>query len=328
LTNKNRSIAIIDEQILRESVKLNKALVFEMLKAFTLYSSGKADVPPVMQILSRTSGGQTCVKSAISDELPGYAIKISSNFTGNPAMGVPVGNGLVTLFDTVTGELDSIFLDNGYLTQLRTAAAGGVVADLLARKNAVNICILGTGLQAKLQAEVLMLVRDIEHISIWGRDLDKAARLAETLQSELNVECQAVSDLPSAVSRADIVVTTTTSDKPILMKGWLRPGQHITAMGSDSPGKNEVDPKVAIFVDKYFCDSISQCELLGELHHAKIYEGECGAIQPEELGNVILNKCPGRTTQEEITFMDLTGIGTQDALIALYAKDKLKRKHL
>src|SRR5690606_29014435 len=149
-------------------------------------------------------------------------------------------NGMMVLLSARTGLVEALLLDNGYLTHVRTAAAGAVAAKHLAREDAKVAAIFGAGVQARLQLEALMLVRPITQARIWARDASKAEALAANLRAELGIDVRAQPDGAMAVADADIIVTTTPSETPILRADWLSAGQHVTAMGSDAEHKNEI----------------------------------------------------------------------------------------
>jgi len=217
-----------------------------------------------------------------------------------------------------TGLVEAILLDNGYLTEVRTAAAGAVAARHLAREDAHDAAILGAGVQARRQLEALTLVRPIESARIWARDRAKAEAAAAELTTSLGLPVEAAPDAHAACAGADVIVTTTPATTPILEADWLSPGQHVTAMGSDAEGKNEVDPRVferAVYV----ADSLAQTRRLGELAHA-VREGVVpGERSFAELGDVILGRAAGRRDRAAITLCDLTGTGVQDTAIATLA---------
>jgi ornithine cyclodeaminase len=216
--------------------------------------------------------------------------------------------------------LEAALLDNGYLTDVRTAAAGAVAAKHLSREDSGTAVIFGAGVQARLQLEALTLVRPIRRARIWARDGEKAKAAAADLEKRLGIEVEAIADPETAVAGADIVVTTTPATSPILQADWIASGQHVTAMGSDAEHKNEIDPRLVGKADLYVADRLSQTRILGELHHA-IAAGlaEADADFPE-LGAVVAGKVHGRTGDGDITFADLTGTGVQDTAIATLAR--------
>ncbi|MFD1379578.1 cyclodeaminase [Fodinicurvata halophila] len=267
------------------------------------------------------ANGEVDVKTAYVPGLESFAIKMSPGFFDNPRLGLPSLNGLMVVFSAKTGLVEALLLDNGYLTDVRTAAAGAVAARHLARPDARHAAILGAGVQARLQLQALTLVRSIETVSIWARRDDSARELAQWAE-ELQLEARLCASPQEAVEAGDIIVTTTPSRTPLIESGWLTAGQHVTAMGSDSEHKNEIAPSVLREVDLYVCDRQSQCALMGELHHAL----EAGLVSAEasypELGAVISGDQPGRQQAGDITLCDLTGTGVQDTAIATLARKR------
>jgi ectoine utilization protein EutC len=232
---------------------------------------------------------------------------------------LPSTNGLMVLFSTKTGLVQAILLDNGYLTDVRTAAAGAVAAKHLSREDASVAAIFGAGMQAKLQLEALSLVRPIREARIWAREVEKAEAVAAELAKKLGFPVRAEASGRAAVDGADVVITTTPSETPILKAEWLQPGQHVTAMGSDAEHKNEIEPAIVTGAGLYVADSLKQTRRLGELHHAI----EAGLVTEgalfTELGEIIAGRKPGRSGPEQITVADLTGTGIQDTAIATLA---------
>ncbi|GGA95120.1 cyclodeaminase [Brucella endophytica] len=308
-------ISILTERDLRAIIKLDLAAIDCVEQAFAALATKSVAMPPILRLDIPEFRGEVDVKTAYVPGFEGFAIKVSPGFFDNPKLGLPSLNGLMVLFSAKTGLVEALLLDNGYLTDVRTAAAGAVAARHLSREDASVAAIFGSGMQARLQLAALMLVRPIRSARIWGRDYTKAQRLADDFTRDYELEVTAVADPSEAMRGADIVVTTTPAERPILMADWLEPGQHLTAMGSDAEHKNEIDP--AVFTRAtYFPDRITQTRILGELHHA-IKAGTADSDQQfAELGAVIAGNSKGRASAQEITFADLTGTGVQDTAIA------------
>ena len=318
------TVTIVSETELRRVISLDTAVIDCIEDAFGRLARGGVVMPPILRLDIEAHNGEVDVKTAYVPGIESFAIKISPGFFDNPKQGLASVNGLMTLFSSKTGLIEAVLLDNGYLTDIRTAAAGAVTARHLARADAARVAILGAGVQAGLQLEALTLVRPITSAAIWARDADKAKLKAAALSDRLGIQVEAMADAADAVATADIVVTTTPSTTPILMADWLRRGQHIIAMGSDAEHKNEVEPRAITRVDRYVADSVAQTRRLGELHHA-IEAGLVASDQPfTELGQVILGTVPGRRTADAITMADLTGTGLQDTAIASLASARLK----
>jgi ornithine cyclodeaminase len=310
---------ILTEAELRRIVPLDLEAIACVEEAFHALATKAVAMPPILRLDIPEHRGEVDVKTAYVPGLDGFAIKISPGFFDNPAIGLPSTNGLMVLFSTKTGLVQAVLLDNGYLTDVRTAAAGAVAARHLSRPDAAVAAIFGAGMQAKLQLEALSLVRPIREARIWARDAAKAAATAAALTVKLGFPVRAETDGKTAVDGADVIVTTTPSETPVLKAEWLRPGQHVTAMGSDAEHKNEIEPAVISGADLYVADSLKQTRRLGELHHA-IAAGAVGGDEPfPELGEIVAGKREGRTGREQITVADLTGTGIQDTAIATLA---------
>jgi len=313
-------IKILTEAELRRVVRLDRDAVTCVEQAFEALATKPVAMPPIMRLDIPEADGEVDVKTAYVPGIDSFAIKISPGFFDNPKLGLPSVNGLMTLFSAKTGLLEAVLLDNGYLTDIRTAAAGAVAAKHLSRADASSAVVIGAGVQARLQLEALRLVRPIRNATIWARDAEKAKAAANELTDRLGLPVTAAERVEDAVRGADIVVATTPSTAPLVMADWLAPGQHLTAMGSDAEHKNEIDPAAVVRANLYVADSLAQTRRLGELHHA-ISAGLVAADAPfAELGQIIAGKAKGRTSPDQITFADLTGTGVQDTAIATLAR--------
>jgi ornithine cyclodeaminase len=312
-------IVILAEQELRRQVRLDEVAVRCVEQAFAALATGKVVLPPILRLDIVEHHGEVDVKTAYVPGLDSFAIKISPGFFDNPKLGLPSLNGLMVLLSARTGLVEALLLDNGYLTEVRTAAAGAVAAQHLARRDARRAAILGSGAQARLQLEALTLVRPIESAALWARRREQSEDTARSLSDRLGIPVRAAASAAEAVVDADVIVTTTPATAPVLKAEWLRPGQHVTAMGSDAEHKNELEPAVLTRADLYVCDRVAQCARLGELHHA-VAAGIVEADAPwPELGQIIAGARPGRRADDEITVCDLTGTGVQDTAIAVLA---------
>lgn len=314
---------VLTEAELRRVVRLDLSAIACVEEAFAALATKPVAMPPILRLDIPEYRGEVDVKTAYVPGLDGFAIKVSPGFFDNPKIGLPSLNGLMILFSARTGLVEALLLDNGYLTDVRTAAAGAVAARHLARPDAAVVAIFGAGMQARLQLEALALVRPLREARIWARDAKKAEGAAAELSQRLGFAVTATIDPRTAARGADIIVTTTPAEQPILMADWLEPGQHVTAMGSDSEHKNEIDP--AIFARAtYVADRLAQTRRLGELAHA-IRAGLATADQSfAELGEVIAGKRAGRIRADEITLADLTGTGVQDTAIANLAASRAR----
>ncbi|WP_226573404.1 ectoine utilization protein EutC [Acuticoccus sediminis] len=314
------TVTLLSQAELKSLVPLDADAVTCVEEAFATLARGGVAMPPILSMAIPEHNGEIDVKTAYVPGLPAFAVKMSPGFFDNPARGLPSTSGLMVVFSSETGEVRAMLLDNGYLTDVRTAAAGAVAARHLAREDASTAAIIGTGLQAELQLRALTLVRPIRTARIWGRSAEKAERLAAAAAA-LGLEAEAAPSAEAAIRGADIVVTTTPATEPLVAAAWLEPGQHLTAMGSDQHHKCEIEP-ACLACATYFPDRLAQTRILGELRSA-IAAGvvDADATFPE-LGDVIIGRAPGRRHAGDITIADLTGTGVQDTAIATLALER------
>ena len=312
---------IVPEADIRRLARLDLDALHAVELAFQLYAQGQAVVPTPLGMVVPGTGDEVHVKTALLPNADVIAIKVATGFYGNQRLGLPNSNGIVLLLSAHTGEPVAVLQDNGYLTDLRTALAGAIAAKYLAPKKVESVAMLGSGIQARYQLRALRLVRDFNRVHIWGRTPAQADHYADQMSAELGITIKRAETHAAAVQDAQVVVTTTASRAPLLYASDLHPGMHITAMGSDSEGKQELAPDVLTRADRIVCDSRAQCERLGELQHA----ADFAAIAPKliELGAIIAGTAPGRTHDADITVCDLTGVGVQDTAIADYVYKRL-----
>ncbi|MDC2979258.1 cyclodeaminase [Pelagibacteraceae bacterium] len=318
---------ILNKKDIIKHVKLNEDLIPIIEDAFKSLSKGKTIMPPIMRIDIEKYHGESDIKAAYIEGLDSFAIKIASGFFDNPKLGLPSSNGLMVLLDSETGVIKSVLLDEGYLTDTRTAIAGAIAAKYLSNEDASNLGIIGAGIQARLQLKAILLVRKINKINLWARDKVKVDEFIDSLK-DLNIDVNISDSCKDLASSSDIIVTTTPSKKPLLEFDWIEKGTHITAMGSDAEQKNELHPAMIKLCDKYIPDNQPQTTILGELHHA-IKEN---LIPPDhkfdDLGSIIIDPSLGRKNKEDITICDLTGTGVQDTAIARYTYNICKENDL
>jgi ectoine utilization protein EutC len=320
-------LLIFTEQDLKEYVQLNSEAVKLVEDAFTKLSKNEASMPPIMRVDIEDQNGEVDVKTAYIKGKDMFAIKISSGFFNNYQLGLPTGNGMMVLISTETGVPEAILLDNGYLTDVRTAAAGAVAAAFLSKKSIETVGVIGAGSQAKYQLRALNIVRKFNKVLVYARSLERSRKFAEEMTAELGVEVFAVGSAEEVVRNSETVITTTPAKEPIIKADWLHPGLHITAMGSDAEHKQELEPEVLARADILVCDTKAQCARLGELHHAL----KAGVLTEEsqvvELGDLTSFKAVGRVNEDQITICDLTGTGVQDTAIALFAYQEMTKRN-
>lgn len=287
-------------------------------QGFVAYSNGQAVVPPIGEL--QLDKGEVHIKYGFIESQPYYVIKIASGFYGNSKLGLSTSGGCMLVFSQETGQLKSVLLDGGYLTDVRTAVAGAIAAKHLAPKEVQRIGVVGTGIQAFMQVEHLRSVTECRRVMVWGRSSGSVKNYVTRIQEsaiaqDSGFEIEVASDLSTLQRQCDLIVTTTPSCKPLLTLEDLQPGTHITAVGSDMPEKQELDSRILAKADSVVGDSIEQCKTRGEISRAL----QSGAINGDcaiELGDVIAGKRSGRSNDQQITVADLTGVAVQDIQIA------------
>jgi ornithine cyclodeaminase len=315
---------VIDEQTIRHSLAFGDEVIGVIARAFRELSDPSAhiQIPPIMQITVPGRDGLTCIKSSYNESDSIFAVKLASTYGGNRKEGLPIASGAMLVCSAVTGEVLSVLLDNGYLTALRTQAAGAVAVDLLANEDAHRVTVIGSGRQARLQLMAACHVRDIRHASVWSNDAEGATAFADDMASALAIPVEASGDPKQSALMSDILITATPSRAPIVHDDWLAPGVTVLSMGADAPGKSEIGSEVFPLLDRYVCDLASQCRQCSDLGNA-LRDGTIDGRYPvNELGDVLAGRAEGRTDRDQIVLADLTGVGVQDTAIAARAREK------
>jgi ornithine cyclodeaminase len=233
-----------------------------------------------------------------------FALKVSASFYANPAKGLSSSQGFSAVMSATTGEALALFADGGWLTDIRTAMAGAIAARAIGYKGG-TLGIVGAGIQARMQAEMIRRHIGADRVLIWGRDPAKAQALAAELGGE---PCGALADL---VRASDLIVTTTPSTEWLIDDDWVRPGARIVAVGSDGGGKRELDPRI-LGRATVIVDSVSKCLENGEAGWA-VRAGLLAVDAVVPLGELLAEP---RTFADAIVVADLTGLPVQDAAIA------------
>lgn len=287
-----------------------------MEQGFVAYSRGEVTVPPPGELLFDDPPGDVHIKYGYIHGDDFYVIKIASGFYRNPELGLPSSQGLMLLFSRRTGELVAVLLDEGLLTDVRTAAAGAVVAKHLAPKVVDCIGIVGAGTQAKLQLLHLLPVTQATQALIWARNEAAFVGYREFFATvEGHPELRFTQDIRDITHSCNLIVTTTPSTVPLLKAVEIKPGTHITAVGSDTPDKIELEPEVLARADVVVVDSLAQSKSRGEVFRA-VQAGAIGRDNVLELGNILVGRQLGRRNDDQITIADLTGVAVQDIQIA------------
>ncbi|MEW6633115.1 MAG: ornithine cyclodeaminase family protein [Pseudomonadota bacterium] len=299
------------EQILKALPDID--VVGEIERGFVALSEGKVEVPPVGELLFPDENGELHIKYGAVRGDDVFVVKLATGFFNNPKLGLPPFSGCMLVLSAKTGQVVCILLEEGELTNHRTAAAGAVVARHLAPPRLATIGICGSGVQARLQADYLRRVTRCRDLVLWARDGGRAAEAVSDI-ARMGYNARVAASPQEVAASAQLIVTTTAAHEPYLLADWIKPGTHITAMGSDTPEKNEIDPVILKSAGMVVADSIQQCQLRGEIR-AAITAGVLRREGVVELGDVISGKT-GRRSAEDITVADLTGVAVQDIMIA------------
>ena len=281
--------------------------------AFRALHRGEATLANVISLPFRKPEGVAHIKAGHLHDDGVWTLKVSADFDPGDG-GATRHSGLMLVISAIDGTLVGVLADNGYLTELRTGAAGAVAADVLARRDVTTVAIVGAGSQARFQLEALLEVRSIDSVRVASRSPERARAFVEEIVSR-GLSGSLCDSVQEAVRGAGIVITTTPATAPLLEAAWLDAGTHITAVGSDEPGKQELSPDVLARAGVVAVDDRRQAATFGELHHA-IEAGTRTEADVVTLGELLEGVAPGRVGDEEITVADLTGVGVQDAAIA------------
>lgn len=325
----DNDVLVLTEKELRKLVSLNERTVAQIEQGFADLEKGNTAVPQVMTLPIPESSGTVEVRSAYVKGLPALAVKTSAGFFSNPDRGLPSCSSQMLLLSSETGILLAVLLDNGYLTEVRSAAAGAIAAKYLAPRFAETVGVIGSGIQARMQLEALKLERSFKRVYVYSTDTDKRMEaFLQDMKKKLKVPVEQAESAEEVVTKSSIVVTTTPSREGYLRPEWVHPGLHITAMGSDAEDKQELVPGVLRTADIIACDLRPQCERIGELRGGIIEDIISQETPIQELGAIILGRQSGRVDEDQVTLCDLTGTGVQDTMIALLAYELAQEKEV
>lgn len=282
--------------------------------AFAAMSNGAARNFPVVREALGHADALYGFKSGFDRENLVLGVKSGGYWPGNMAKGLTNHQSVVVLFDPDTGRASALVGGN-LLTALRTAAASALAIDLLARKDARVLGMVGAGHQAAFQLRAAARVRRFERVVAWNYHPEMLPRLG-AVAAELGLPFEVV-DLPTLGAEADAIITITSSFAPSLMDAHLRPGTHLSCMGTDTRGKQEVEAALLARA-RVFADEVAQSVTIGEAQHA-VAQGMIAADAIVPIGDVVTGRHPGRRDAAEITLFDGTGVGLQDLAVAARA---------
>jgi ornithine cyclodeaminase/alanine dehydrogenase-like protein (mu-crystallin family) len=311
-------IRILTSDDVKAALPMPKAIDI-MKDAFGQLSAGKATVPLRSKISS--DKGDTLLMPAYLHGSQDLGIKIVSIYKDNPLKGLPTVTAIVIVLDSQTGQPRAL-IEGDSLTATRTGATGGLASEFLARRNAKTVALFGAGVQARAQLQGLMAVRSIVQVNLFDLSASAAQKLAGEIASWPDAPAvNLVSNSKEAIQNVDIIITATTSSKPVFDGNEIKPGTHITGVGSYTPQMQEVDETTARRA-RIIVDSREAC--LAEAGDIIIPRATIAA----ELGEIVNGLKPGRQSPEEITFFKTVGVAVADATAAAAVLNEAEKKEL
>ena len=282
-------------------------------KALEALSIGGAVVPEPACLRIRNTPAECHVKTGylVGDDV--YAVKVSNGFYDNPRRGLPSSDGMVLLFSADTGAPLAVLIDRGFLTDMRTALTGALATQLLARPDAKRVGIVGCGTQARVQLLALRQDRPNLVARVWGRRPEQVQQFVARLARE-GVKVQPMASLEDMVRSSEILITCTAAHAPLVADAWVQPGTHITAVGADAEGKQELDIGILSRAHWVVADSKVHSLACGEAGVA-VRAGVLSEQNVLEMGS-LLPRAELARPGEAITVADLTGVAVQDVAMA------------
>lgn len=302
---------IISEHLAQRLVSVEDAIE-AVAGTFAAMARGGARNYPVVREVVGHADAVFGVKAGGDVSVPFLGLKAGGYWPHNLGRGLTNHQSSTLLFDPDTGRAVALVSAN-YLTGIRTGAASALATRVLARQDAKVLGIIGTGGQSLHQLRATAAVRRIAQVHAWDRDPESCARFAETVRS-MGFDCVAEPTAEAVARMAEIIVTVTPSQQPILMRDWIRPGTHISAMGADTKGKQELDPAL-VAAARVFVDEAAQAVSIGDCQHA-FNAGLISLAHLTPLGEVLAGHAEGRQSAEQITLFDGTGVALQDLVVA------------
>ncbi len=300
------------------------AAIEAMRDAFAQLSEGRVKLPMRQCLQAKDDQGVDLFMPCYSASSGVFSLKTVTVFPGNPRQGLPTIQALVILTDGATGSHLAI-LDGASITALRTGAASGLATDLLARADASAAAVFGAGVQSRTQLEAVCCVRPIRRVSVFDTDRDAAKRFAAEMTGALGLPVSAAEDPSHNVAEADVVCTATSSPVPVLPDDALRPGVHVNAVGAFHPDTAEIPAatvcRARVVVDHFESALEEAGDLLQPLRQGLIEQDHFRT----ELGDVVLDRAPGRSGEDEVTLFKSVGIAIQDLAAAAAVLDNARR---
>lgn len=312
---------VVDLPDIRAALDLDAA--FEAVRqGFIAHFQDRVRLGAVSHLAFPAVSGDCHVKTASMHGQDCFVVKVATGFPHNAAQGQPTSNGMMLLLDATTGTPQCLLRDAGWLTDMRTAIAGALAAELLRPAKGDTLGIVGTGVQGALQARMAAHRRGFSTLLVWGRRYPQARQLAAELCAE-GIRARAVSSLDELARASDVLITTTPSCTPLLQADMFERHARIVAVGADSPGKQELAIPLTAAMDVLIADSIDQCLDHGELAGA-FAQGRIKRTQVAAFGQYLAEATP--IPDDQSALIDLTGLGIQDLQIALAVCNTLAKR--
>ena len=308
--------ALLDETTARALVR----------EGFLALQAGRARLPETVHLEFPEARGEAHVKGAwLGEGAPLWAVKAATGFYGNPSRGLPTSAGLSLVFSAETGMPHTLILDGGWLTEVRTGAAGALSVELLAPPRTERLAMIGSGTQARHQLDAILALRTPASVVVYGPTRANVDRYIADVHARHGIDVHVAQSVREAVQGADLIVTTTPSREPLIEAAWVAGGCHIVAVGADAPGKRELSLDLLARADLVVVDSPAQAASVGEVAHGVAG----GALRLEAIptvGAIAAGAHPGREADDQLTISDLTGVGVQDAAVATWVVQEAARR--
>ncbi|WP_428674578.1 ornithine cyclodeaminase family protein [Roseibium sp.] len=315
---------VISENLAQELVSVEDAIA-AVETCFAAMARGDARNYPVVRELVGYADAVYGVKAGGDTSVPFLGLKAGGYWPNNLPKGLTNHQSSTLLFDPETGRASALVSAN-YLTGVRTGASSAIATKWLSRRDASVLGIIGTGGQSAYQLLATAAVRELRRVHAWDPSADNLERFRAVVES-LGLEFVAETERHAVAASADILITVTPSQSPLLEKDWIRPGTHISAMGADTKGKQELDPAL-VASSALFYDEAAQALTIGECQHAFAEGMIAEADLRASIGSVIDGSGEGRRSDQEITLFDGTGVALQDLVVAHLAVQRARERGL
>ena len=302
-----------------------KEIIENVETAYKFHAERKVQMPPKEYIFYKKFRGDLRIMPCFIRGLDESGVKNVNVHPDNPRKyGLPTVMAMIELVDPKTGFPVSV-MDGTWITDMRTGAAAGVATKYLARDNSEILGLVGAGVQAETGLEAINEVMDIKEVRVSCRTCETRDLFAQRTSEKYGIDVKAVDTIKEAVQGADVLLTTTPARDPVVKSKWVSPGTHINAMGADAPGKQELDSHI-LQKAKIIIDCWDQASHSGEIN-IPVQEGLVRQSDIQgKIGDVIIGSIPGRTSDEEITVFDSTGLAVQDIVTAWNVYEKALQK--